>query len=693
MLEIIITGRNDDFGGQDFNDRWCAAAEHNHRLLTAFGVDHRFTMVEWNPIEGRPLLAEIIKGRLPWFHRAIVVDREWHHALSTNPRLQFMEFFGKNAAIRRSDADLILTTNSDVFLSTDVARALAGGLSDDRAVYRAVRYDIDRNVDWRRCGEEIFADAQHHVRVNDLQPPDYGNSSGDFLLLTRNAWMALGGFNERVRFAKIHKDGQFCVNARLEGYRFEVLGPIWHIDHDGSYANAGEKRHAPDQPYGPQWNYNTRYRNAASWGLSTGIDETPGNGIIHVHHPSTHGRLLSAIVPKAENVGSTVNTGLVTACTKFIAVAADPTLPEFGGHDALVATLESTTASLIAPRGSLVQHPTLGLVPAAGAPFVMRRSVVDALIDWDETDPDPALAFWLRAADSHEIAEAGPAPAGSCSFPRHIPAVLEVATLVRRGVPVPVTVVEKAIAEGLQATSDLRGLVARWIDLVAPNTERPCAIVGPDWATPYLIEAVVSCGRPLAGVFTAVASEEGTGRWGETLRPISQLANVPVSYVLTGADTRIEDRLLEVGCHAPVQVIVRAEELNYASADAELDGLRRAQARDLATPNITRVLARLPLLSLLEGERGWSHRYDAAIACDKAGRATTALELFQDIVAECATDPALAGRAAYHTARLLVERGAYQKAAPLLHKIVKNNPGHKAARQLLEQITQGELTV
>src|SRR5207249_1060863 len=89
MIEIVITGRHDDFGGPDFNDRLCAAAGHNHRLLADAGIAHRFTLVEWNPIAGRPLLADVIGTRLPWWHQSIVVDGEWHQRLSTNPRLEF----------------------------------------------------------------------------------------------------------------------------------------------------------------------------------------------------------------------------------------------------------------------------------------------------------------------------------------------------------------------------------------------------------------------------------------------------------------------------------------------------------------------------------------------------------------------------------------------------------------------------
>ncbi len=79
MLEIVITGRNDDFGGADFFDRLCAAAEHNHRLLEREGVAHCYTLVEWNPIEGRPLLIDRVRARLPWLRDRVVgpLSRVW----------------------------------------------------------------------------------------------------------------------------------------------------------------------------------------------------------------------------------------------------------------------------------------------------------------------------------------------------------------------------------------------------------------------------------------------------------------------------------------------------------------------------------------------------------------------------------------------------------------------------------------
>ena len=283
-LEIVVTGRADDHGGPEFLERLVAAATHNHALLTRAGIAPTFTLVEWNPVPGRRLLAETVVERLPFWSRVYVVDPEWHAAISTNPRLQFMEFFAKNVAVRRSTADAILTTNSDVFLSSELVARLAEAPLEDEHVYRAVRYDVDRHCDWRSGGEAALADPRHHVRVNQLMAPEFSNGAGDFLLLTRATWHRLRGFNETVRFAKIHKDGQFCHRAWIEGLAFDTLGPIWHLDHDGSYSNVGALRGSPDAPYGPEWDWRNDYRNPDDWGLLAAIEETEKASLTRLRH-------------------------------------------------------------------------------------------------------------------------------------------------------------------------------------------------------------------------------------------------------------------------------------------------------------------------------------------------------------------------------------------------------------------------
>src|SRR5262245_8551359 len=98
-LSIVVTGRNDDLGG-DFKGRFFRALEFNHRELAAAGVPHEVIFVEWSPIADRPLLAHLLGRQFAALAGeslfSYVVDPEYHDAISLNPRLQFQEFVAKN---------------------------------------------------------------------------------------------------------------------------------------------------------------------------------------------------------------------------------------------------------------------------------------------------------------------------------------------------------------------------------------------------------------------------------------------------------------------------------------------------------------------------------------------------------------------------------------------------------------------
>ena len=236
-LEIVLSGRNDDYGGEDFHERMLTVAAFNHARLTEAGVPHRFTFVEWNPPEGKPPLIDRLRERLPWWHRSWVVSRAWHAWYQENPRLQFMEFFAKNAGIRRATGDWILTTNSDVFLGREIVQRLAEGRLTPATLYRASRLDLARGMPRDGVTWDRLEDSRHLLRRFDPEPPYMNEAAGDFLLLDRESYHRVGGFNERIRFSKIHKDGQFCIQAHHHGLAIEWLGPVYHIDHDGSFIN------------------------------------------------------------------------------------------------------------------------------------------------------------------------------------------------------------------------------------------------------------------------------------------------------------------------------------------------------------------------------------------------------------------------------------------------------------------------
>jgi hypothetical protein len=272
LLTIVLVGRNDDFGG-DFNGRMFAAAKFNHRNLEEAGIVHEFILVEWNPVPDKPYLATLLRERFPWWHQLYVVDPRWHQQLSVNPKLVFMEFFAKNVAIRRARGRFILTTNTDIWLSREVMRALPR--LRQGVLYRAIRVDLKREVGYRGVTHAILEDPEGFLRTNVLSRGYYSNASGDFLLLDRDTYRTLRGFNEVFREAKIHKDANFCVHAVARGLPVEVIGQVYHLDHESSWNNVAHVYMAdPARSHvgRADWNWEQDYENPDSWGLG-GVPE------------------------------------------------------------------------------------------------------------------------------------------------------------------------------------------------------------------------------------------------------------------------------------------------------------------------------------------------------------------------------------------------------------------------------------
>src|SRR3989304_4319548 len=256
-LSIVLTGRNDDFGG-DFNGRMFAAAEFNHRNLEDRDIAHEYVLVEWNPVPGKRLLAELVGERFPWWRRD-VVDPAWHAAPTPNPRLAFMEFFAKNVGVRRARGQFVLTTNTDVWFSRGVLAALARRRLEVKVLYRCVRVDLRREIGYHQMSFEILEHPESVLRANLVTPPYYSNAAGGFFLLDRESYLSVGGFNEVFRQSKIHKDSNFCHHVVSAGYRAEVLGEVFHFDHESSWNNVWHTydRLHTDAPFGPHWGWQT----------------------------------------------------------------------------------------------------------------------------------------------------------------------------------------------------------------------------------------------------------------------------------------------------------------------------------------------------------------------------------------------------------------------------------------------------
>ena len=143
-LSIVVTGRNDGYGG-DFNGRFLRTLAFNHDRLTERGVSHEFVLVEWAPPADRPLLSTVVRESLPDLGSALttwLVDPRYQEACSLNPKLSYLEYVAKNVGIRRATGRALLATNTDIYLGRGVVDAIASGVIDPRTVYRATRMDV-----------------------------------------------------------------------------------------------------------------------------------------------------------------------------------------------------------------------------------------------------------------------------------------------------------------------------------------------------------------------------------------------------------------------------------------------------------------------------------------------------------------------------------------------------------------------
>lgn len=283
-LSIVLTGRNDNYGG-DFTIRLLRTLRFNWRALRERNIACEIVLVEWNPIEGRQTLCDVVRAGLPEIHlpsfRAYVVDRQYHAALTLNPRLDYLEYVAKNAGIRRARRPLVLVTNTDVFLSRGVVDRLAGRI-ESGIVYRAPRIDLAIGTDQTRVTWDALEDPAAHARRSTLRPPLFAGASGDFLLLDRDSWMNLRGFNEMYRAARLGVDHNFLVKAYGCGYPIVDIGsPVYHVNHPGSYRISKDviQGSAAEATWGKRrWHSRSVvYDNPESWGLGDAPErELPG---------------------------------------------------------------------------------------------------------------------------------------------------------------------------------------------------------------------------------------------------------------------------------------------------------------------------------------------------------------------------------------------------------------------------------
>jgi hypothetical protein len=147
-LSLVVTARNDDHGGnllgrmQTFVNNWLKQA-------CRFQIPSELIIVEWNPPQDRPRLAEVLRWPAapgPCEVRIIEVPPEAHHRLEHGKALPLYQMIAKNVGIRRARGKFVLATNIDIVFSSELAEFLAQQQLDPDRMYRIDRHDAMSDV-------------------------------------------------------------------------------------------------------------------------------------------------------------------------------------------------------------------------------------------------------------------------------------------------------------------------------------------------------------------------------------------------------------------------------------------------------------------------------------------------------------------------------------------------------------------
>lgn len=291
QLSVVATSRNDDHGGsltyrmQHFVNGFIAQCKR-HQLRA------ELILVEWNPPEDRPPLAEALDfpaNKGPCDIRIIRVPREIHLQFKYAQQLPLYQMIGKNVGIKRARGRFVLATNIDILFSDEVIRFMCSKLRRG-CLYRADRLDIPDRLPAVTAFEELLAFCQNnYFRINGkfgtqkvagapfvVESQDkisllpalgrmyqrvlsmmtklckqvipchlHTNGCGDFTLLSSQDWQHLRGYPEWDLFS-FHIDSVLLYQAYYHGIH-EIDLPrkmaVYHIEHGPGSGYSAEAAH------------------------------------------------------------------------------------------------------------------------------------------------------------------------------------------------------------------------------------------------------------------------------------------------------------------------------------------------------------------------------------------------------------------------------------------------------------------
>lgn len=222
-LSIVVTGRHDNFANgfenrsQFFIDQ---LAESFKKVPTAsfelIFVDYATDYPNYSYLYETLKWPPELKKRT----RNIIVPSSFHQEISKrlNTTTPFLEYVAKNIGLWRSKGKFVLTMNPDSILSTNFFECISAHNLNEGFLYQTTRFALDEEMlmsntieeviqlneepwnqkkynfkDYYDCGRKSFTFYRFY---SDFELYLFRAGAGDFLLMSKDLWKAIGGFHE-----------------------------------------------------------------------------------------------------------------------------------------------------------------------------------------------------------------------------------------------------------------------------------------------------------------------------------------------------------------------------------------------------------------------------------------------------------------------------------------------------------------
>ncbi|KAH0786136.1 Methyltransferase FkbM family [Histomonas meleagridis] len=193
-MSIVVTGRHDNFSGGYMMRSQNTLTSIDYALSQVPLANIEVVFVDYATAETTTLLSEefVIGPNLRNKVRFIIVPPKSHEKLceKLNKKIAFFEYIAKNIGTRRSFGKFVLTANTDDLFSKNDGITMMELIGNVTEIWKLRKMDINQ-----RCGHGSYRFAI--VDSSDaFSKKSYPCATGDFLLLSKDLWDAVQGFNE-----------------------------------------------------------------------------------------------------------------------------------------------------------------------------------------------------------------------------------------------------------------------------------------------------------------------------------------------------------------------------------------------------------------------------------------------------------------------------------------------------------------